>query len=160
MENEVNTIKEIYKGHYQVILDFPTSKDLLKILDPSYKYVWGFNHNENSIEWSEYKHTIFDRPNKSSFVVRNINMEYLIETSSFLELIPFIHQSVKLIQTNIIPPSYLNLTRLEGKGRYDLLKNKVDYLFEIDMPGSSDYTPIVSPNLAFLEKLIENLKSA
>jgi hypothetical protein len=28
MDIEVNKIKEIYKGHYQVILDFPSPNDL------------------------------------------------------------------------------------------------------------------------------------
>ena len=157
MEIEVNTIKEIYIGHYQVILDFPEPKDLLKIIEPSYKYIWGFEHNENSIEWAEYTHSIFGKPCNENFRVRNINMEYLIETHSFLELIPFIRNGVKLIQTNITPPHYLNMDRLKGKGRYDLLKSRIDYLFEICMPMAIDYAPIVSPNLTFLENVIKKM---
>ena len=154
MTIEVNKIKEIYKGHYQVILDFPEPQDLLKIIEPTYKYIWGFEHSENSIEWAKYTHSIFGKPCKENFRVRNINMEYLVETNSFLELIPFIHDTVNLIQTNIIPPYFLNMDRLKGKDRYDLLKSKIDYLFEINMPGAIDYTPIVSPNRTFLENVV------
>ena len=84
-------------------------------------------------------------------------MEYLMETSDFLQLIPEIHQTVKIIQTNIIPPYYLNLKQLSGKGKYDLLKNKIDYLFELEIPGAIDYTHIISSQVNFLEKIIENL---
>jgi hypothetical protein len=156
MAIETNKIKEIYKGHYQVILDFPSPSDLTKIIDTSYKYVWCIEHNENSVEWEKYDYHLYGKNIKSDTVfARNIEMEYLMETSDFLQLIPEIHQTVKIMQTNIIPPYYLNLKQLSGKGKYDLLKNKIDYLFELEMPGAIDYTPIISSQVKFLEKVIE-----
>jgi hypothetical protein len=50
---------------------------------------------------------------------------------------------------------------LEGKNRYDLLKKETDYLFEVNLPFSgvsSDYTEIVSPNLSFLNKLLNKIE--
>jgi len=154
---ETNVIKEIYKGHYMVILDFPEPSDLLKIIDTSYKYVWGIEHCENLTEWHKYDYLLYGKKvNSNNIFSRNMEMEYLIETSHFIELIPNIRQTIKIIQTNIIPPEYLNLNRLSGKGRYYLLKNKVDYLFELEMRGAIDYAPLVSPNIDFLEKVINN----
>jgi hypothetical protein len=153
---ETNVIKEIFKGHYQVILDFPSQSDLIKIIDKSYKYVWGFEHLENSVEWEKYDYFLYGRKIDSGTVfARNMDMEYLVETSCFIDLIPYVHQTIKIIQTNIIPPYYVDLKRLSGKEKYDLLKSKVDYLFELEMPGAIDYASLISPNIHFLENVID-----
>ena len=81
-------------------------------------------------------------------------MEYLMEPSDFLQFIPNIHQTIKIIQTNAIPPDYLNIKQLTGKRKYDLLQNKIDYLFELEMPGAVDFAPIISQNIKFLENII------
>jgi hypothetical protein len=159
MEIETNKIKELYKGHYQVILDFPKPNELTKILDVSYKYVWGVEHQEVRTIWNNYDYLLFkQRSNDKNIMVRNIEMEYLIETTDFLKLIPNIHQTIHIIQTNIIPPYYLNLKQLSGKGKFDLLKSKIDYLFELEMPGAIDYATLISPDIAFLGKVINNLQ--
>ncbi|MEZ4919227.1 MAG: hypothetical protein R2792_08985 [Saprospiraceae bacterium] len=82
-----------------------------------------------------------------------MKLELLIPTDMFLKLIPSISQTVKIIQTNTEPPYFLNLENIHGKTRYNLLKKHLDYLFELDMPGASDYSPIISPNKAFLETI-------
>ena len=159
MKIETNKIEEIYKGHYQVILDFPTPSDLIKIIDMSYKYVWSIEHKENLVEWVKYDYCLYGKKKKSNNVfARNIEMEYLMETSDFLQIIPDIHQTIKIVQTNIIPPYYMNLNQLSGKGKYDLLKSKIDYLFELEMPGAIDYSPLISPNIDFLKNVIDRLK--
>lgn len=156
---ETNKIAEIYKGHFQVILDFPSQNDLYKIINNDYKYVWGVEHNEIRSSWENYDFTLFDLRIQNSFLMaRNIEMEFIIETSNFINLIPSINQTIKIIQTNIIPPSYLDLKRLKGKGKYDLLKSKVDYLFELELPGATDYAPLVSPNIEFLENVIKQFQ--
>ena len=153
---ETNKITEIYKGHFQVILDFPTQNDLYKIINNDYKYIWGIEHNEIRSSWKDYDFTLFDSKSPSNFcMARNIEMEFIIETVDFLKIIPSINQTIKIIQTNIIPPSYINLKQLNGKGKYDLLKNKVDYLFELELPGAVDYAPLISPNIDFLETVMK-----
>ncbi len=157
---ETNKITEIYRGHFQVILDFPNQNDLHKIISNDYKYIWGVEHNEIRSSWRNYDFTLFDSRIQNSFLMtRNIEMEFIIETSKFISIIPSINQTIKIIQTNIIPPSYLDLKRLSAKGKYDLLKSKIDYLFELELPGAIDYAPLVSPNVEFLEKVIKKFQS-
>ena len=79
-------------------------------------------------------------------------------THAFLHLIPKINQSIKIIQTNIIPPYYLNIKQLSGKSKYDLLKDKIDYLFELELPGATDYAPLVSPDITFLERVLKKMQ--
>jgi hypothetical protein len=157
---EANKIIEIYKGHFQVILDFPTQNDLYKIISNNYKYIWGIEHKEIRSSWKNYDFTLFDSRVSSNFLMaRNIEMEFIIETVDFLKIIPAINQTVKIVQTNTIPPNFLNLKELKGKSKYDLLKNKVDYLFELELPGAIDYAQLVSPNVAFLEDVISKFQA-
>jgi hypothetical protein len=151
---ETNKITELYDGHFQLILDSPDKLALYKIIDPSYRYVWMFEHQENKVEWGDYKHSLFGVFDDTSRIrARNMKMESLVPTDIFLKLIPSISQTIKIIQTNTAPPYFLNLENIHGKTRYNLLKKHLDYLFELDMPGASDYTPIISPNKAFLETI-------
>ena len=156
---EVNKIREIYSGHYQVILDFPTPNDLKYILDGSYTYVWGVQHNELRSSWKEYNYSLFGQRDFEIGYARNIQMEFLIDTKSFLKLLPEIKQTIHLVQTNIIPPYYLDLNRLDGNKKYALLKEKTDYLLEITIPGASDYAPLVSSNLSYLEMVVERFNN-
>lgn len=146
----------LYEGHYQLILDFQSKLDIIKILDTSYTYVWGINHIENSVNWANYNHTLYECDiDICGTQARNIQMEFLISTQEFIKLIPFIKQTINIIQTNKLPPYYLNLNRLKGKGKYELLKKEIDYLFELDVPGASDYITIISPNIEFLKSIKE-----
>ncbi len=156
---EVNKIREIYSGHYQVILDFPTPNDLKYILDGSYTYVWGVQHNELRSSWKEYNYSLFGQRDFEIGYARNIQMEFLIDTKSFLKLLPEIKQTIHLVQTNIIPPYYLDLNILDGNKKYALLKEKTDYLLEITIPGASDYAPLVSSNLSYLEMVVERFNN-
>ena len=156
---EVNKIKEIYPGHYFVLLDFPAKEDLYEIVDLSYKYIWGFNHIENGTEWKKYPYNLFGKSiSEMKIEARNMQFEYIISTNDFVKLVPNINQTISIIQTNIVPPYYMDINRLKGKGKYDLLKNKIDYLFELEMPGAVDYAPLISPSIYFLENVINKLK--
>lgn len=153
---ECNKITEIYKGHYQMILDFPDINDLYKIININYKYIWIYDYIESPHKWSSFKGGIYGISLKEDDILaRNIKMELLYKTEDFLKIIPSISRSVKLIQTNIEPPYYLDLSKLNGVKKYNLLKEKADYLFDIDMPKASDYTPIISQSKEYLENLIK-----
>lgn len=156
---QTNSITEIFPGHYQVILDFPSSSDLIHILDSSYKYVWGIKHQEFLSTWKPYQYTLFGQfIDSKEFYARNMEMEFILDTSSFLDIIPNINQTIQIIQTNILPPHYINLSRLQGKQKYDLLKSKLSYRLEIEIPGATDYSPLTSPDILLLKRIINKLK--
>ncbi|NDP22426.1 MAG: hypothetical protein GZ091_15280 [Paludibacter sp.] len=155
-----NEITILYEGHYQLILDFNSKLDIIKILDTSYIYVWGINHVEDSVNWATYNHTLYEhKTDDYGIQVRNIQMEFLIKTQDFVNFIPFIKQTINIIQTNKVPPYYLNLNRLKGKGKYDLLKKEINYLFELEVPGASDYITIISPDIDFLKSIKDKFSS-
>lgn len=153
MAIETNIIKEIYKGHYSILLDFPMTDILYLLLSNSYKYVWGVNYAWCGCSWNPAPLTLFNK-DVSGLDVRNVKMDFLLETDEFIKLIPFINGNLHLIQINNVPPYYLDLNRLKGKAKYDLLKKETDYLFEMELPYSPDYTQIVSPNVEFLKKFL------
>jgi len=156
---EVNRIKEIFSGHYQMILDFPSVNVLKEILDPKMKYVWVHDHGENMNEWVPYRHSLFDKKVSDLEMLvesRNLKMDFLVETADFFRLIPYISQSIKLYQIDEKPTHYLDLKRINGRRKYDMLKKEVDYLFEIEIPYPADYAPIVSPDKEFLQSILIN----
>jgi hypothetical protein len=55
-----------------------------------------------------------------------------------------------------LPPDFLDLKRLKGKTRYDLLKKECDFLFEIDLPSAVDYGTLVSANKDYLIDLLND----
>lgn len=159
MEIKTNEIKDIYKGHYFMLLDFPTIDILNYMLDKSYQYVWGVNYEKHGCKWEKDSCKLFEKE-WDGLYTRNVNMEFLMNTSDFMERLPYIQDNLHIMQINKMPPYYLNLNRIKGKTRYDLLKTETDYLFEVKLPFSSissDYTEIVSPNLDFLIGIKEKL---
>lgn len=153
MAIETNVIKEIYKGHYSLLLDFPTKDILYSLLNRSYKYVWGINYKWCGCGWNPFPFNLFDEK-MPSLNVRNVQMDFLLETDDFIKLIPYIEGELHIVQINNIPPYYLDLNRIKGKTKFDLLKRDTDYLFEMDLPSLPDYTEIMSPDVEFLRKVL------
>jgi uncharacterized protein Veg len=55
-QENIGTIKEVYSGHYQIILDFTTNAFLKYVLNDSYSYVWVHDHHlVNQFEWNTYQ---------------------------------------------------------------------------------------------------------
>jgi len=156
---DINKIKEIHQGHFCMLLDFPTLDLLRCILDESYKYVWVVNYNMQSCEWGKDSHHLLGESIKN-VQIRNMKLDFLMDTSEFVKWIPCIKSNLHILQVNKIPPYYLDMKNITGKTKYDLLKKDADYLFEINLPSStisSDYTEIVSPNLSFLKDLLKKI---
>ncbi|MEO7214095.1 hypothetical protein [Mucilaginibacter sp.] len=150
----INTIKEIFPGHYQIILDFATINFVQYVLSIDYKYVWINNHHPNdSLNWQDYQVPLFNNKDNYTVAVRNLSYDMILPTAEFKSLLPKFSGSIQLVQLNIAPQYYLN-DRIKGKTRYDLLKNECDYLFELDIPGATDYGTLISSNKAWLEALL------
>lgn len=156
-EIKVNQITEISDGIYESVLDFPT-KDFLKVLiSDKYRYVWCVCYEEDMYEWNTIGRNLYGM-SLNEVLVRNVRLEYILETSQFIELIPHI-KGGHFIQMNKIPSYYLSgsMDHMNIKTKYDLLKKETDFLFEIDLPPSPDYTPVISPDRDFLEEALTKL---
>ncbi|MDR6563026.1 MULTISPECIES: hypothetical protein [unclassified Arcicella] len=159
--DNINTIKEIYPGQFQIILDFATSSFIKYALDLNYKYVWVSNHYlKGSLIWEEYSLPLFNNQNNIKVLARNINFDYILTTKDFIELLPKIEKDngIHLIQMNKTPKEYLTIDRIKGKTRYQLLTKECDYLFELDIPSARDYGTIISSNRQYLQSLLDNPK--
>lgn len=154
-KENINTIKEIHQGQFQIILDFATTKILPYVLSNDYNYVWVNGHTtHNPLEWKEYELPLFNNQHLQKVLARNISFDYVVPTSQFKELLPQLPSGIHLVQMNMLPPYYLNLSSLKGKTRYELLTKECDYLFEIEIPSATDYGSIVSSNKGYLESLL------
>ncbi len=96
--------------------------------------------------------------NKTSYneLARHITWYLIMPTSAFKELLSKLTPSITLVQLNVLPKYYLDLGKVKGKTRYELLSKECDYLFEIDLPSATDYGTLVSSNKDWLESLLNN----
>jgi hypothetical protein len=158
---EVHTIKEIYPGQFYTLLNFASNKFLEYILDDNYKYVWVSDHivaktndYKEIYEWQQFDLPLFNNKNYHNILARKITFEFAMPTTEFRKVLPELPQGITLIQLNQLPQYYLQLDRIEGKTRYELLTKECDYLFEIILPN--DYGELVSSNRDWLESLLNN----
>ena len=61
-----------------------------------------------------------------------------------------------MVQMNSIPPHYINLEEVKGNTRYELLREKCDFLFEVNIPSATDYGFIISNDREYLQSLLDN----
>ena len=154
--DNLNTIQEIYPGIYQIILDCATNKIIKILLNDNYKYIWIYNYEpKNNLNWVNHSLPISDKL-QMNVLARNISYDLIINTEDFEKISSEIPKGVILLQINNLPPYFLNLQRLKGKSRYEMLKKECDFLFEIDIPGAVDYGTIISTNKLFLTDLLND----
>ena len=162
----INTIKEIFPGHYQIILDFASNKFLEHAIDDSYKYVWVYEHSlsfhpnsikdENNDTWNNYSLPLFSGKQNFNLIARHISFDFVLPTAEFKKLLPQFPQGIFAVQLNNLPEHYLNSKTMKDKTFYDLLKKECDYLFEFRVRNVIDYGTIISSNKEYLEKLLVN----
>ena len=131
------------------------------VLDDNYKYVWISHHfvartndYKETCDWRQYNLPLYDNHTYHNILARKITFEFAMPTLEFKKVLPKLPPGIMLIQLNQLPNYYLQLDRIEGKTRYELLTKECDYLFEINLP--SDYGELVSPNKDWLESLLNN----
>lgn len=156
--DHLHTIREIYKGVYHVFLDFPSIKFLKYVLKDEYPFVWidnyypGFPDND----WNRLSLPVFKNMENKDVLARNVSFDLVLLTTEFKEKINLWENGGTFFQIKKLPPDYLDMKRIEGKTRYDLLKKECDYLFEIKIAEPLDYGEIVSNDKKFLEELLSN----
>lgn len=158
VEETLYHIREIYDTpHFCVRVNLDYKNDLYKVLDCTCKYVWILEHSECLSSWTPSNNMLFSNQSDPERVfVRNDKMEILIETQTFLDIIKthhFFH--VTFVQTNIMPPNYLTANKFVGKKKYDMFKECIDYIFELEV--ESDYICFVSSRKNILENILEKL---
>ncbi len=156
-QDNIGTIKENYKGHYQIILDFATNEFLNYLLDDRYRYVWVHKHTlKNNFEWNTFQLPLIDNQSTQEVLARRLSFDFVMETDAFKNVYSKLHPGIALVQINELPKYYLDLSVIKGKTRYDLLKKDCDYLFEIDIPSATDYGTLISPDKDWLQSLLDN----
>ena len=156
-KENVNKIKEIFPGTFQIILDFATNKFLQHALSEDYKYVWVYNHSvKNYDDWQTRNLPLFDRGDNFEVLSRHLRFDFVLPTSQFQSLLPQLENGILLVQLNKVPTYYIDVNRMKSKTFYQQLKKECDYLFEINIPSPTDYGTIVSCDKGYLESLLSD----
>ena len=153
-KDNINTIKEIYPGTFQIILDFASNKFIDHIIRDTHKLIWVHRyHLKNNDSWTKRQLPISDNLQSTVFA-RHLSYDFVIGTIEFDKIKDEMPNGVTLLQINKQPPDFLDLRTIKGKTRYDLLKKECDYLFEIDLPSAVDYGTLVSSSENYLKELL------
>lgn len=151
-------IKEIYPGHYYMLLDMLDTSDVLKVVSPDYKYLWFYDVNRCSVVWNKMN-DVLPSASVNNMWIRNVNLECLIETKDINDFLQNHQGCISLVQLNEFPPTYLKMggTSMSEKTKYDLL-GKSGYLFNVFIPRPSDYGWIICSDIEYLRKISDILK--
>lgn len=156
-KENINTIKEIFPGQFQIILDFATAKFAKYVISEDYKYVWVCNHSLlNNSTWEKRNLPLFDSQNNFEVIARHLNFDFILPTKEFIKILPLFDKGITAIQVNVLPKEYLDINKITGKTLYDLLTKDCDYLFELNIPSATDYGTLVSSNKGYLQSLLDN----
>lgn len=156
-EENINCIKEIAPDRFRIILDFATTNILQYLLRDSYKYVWVHNHTtESSFEWRNYNLPIKNELKNYSVLAKSVNFDFIMPTHEFKTIMTNWNGGIELLQINNLPPSYLDLNKVKGNKRYEILKNECNYLFEVNIPSATDYGTLISSDRNYLQSLLDN----
>ena len=127
------------------------------MLRDDYKYVWVHNHLAGTYaEWKEYELPILPTRENQKTLARGIRYDFILETTEFKNLLPDWNGGIQMVQMNRVPPYYLDLNRIEGNKRYELLRVECDFLFEVDIPSATDYGVLISNDRDYLQSLLDN----
>ncbi len=153
---DLNTIKEIYPGQFQIILNFATNNFIEFVLSKEYKYAWVSDHSlQENVTWKKLNLPLTDFQS-AEVLARFLKFDFILETEEFEKMFRSLRTGIRLVQMNKLPPYYINLNNLHGRTLYDKLKLECDYLFDLNIPSAIDYGTIVSCHRDFLQNLLEN----
>lgn len=134
-------IKEIYPGHYYMLLDMLDTSDILKIVSHDYKYLWFYDLNTYSVIWNKVNDAYPDVAPYNMWL-RNVRMECIIETRHLEDFL----NNLKMLNTT-----------MSEKTKFQQLSN-LGYLFNIVIPRPSDYGWMICSDIEYLQKIIDRLK--
>lgn len=75
-KENINSIKEIFKGHYQILLDFASVKFIPFIIDENYKFCWIVEHTTSDYtSWKNSKLPISSSADNIPVLARHISYD-------------------------------------------------------------------------------------
>ncbi|MXV53365.1 hypothetical protein GS399_20600 [Pedobacter sp. HMF7647] len=155
--DNINCIRETAPGRYRIILDFATTNILPFLIRSDYNYIWVHNHIAGKgFDWEEFKLPIKDNSMNIKTLARSLTFDFILTTDEFENIMTGWKGGIELIQMNNIPPYYLDLNKVIGNKRYEILEKECDYLFEVDIPSATDYGTLISPSRKYLQSLLDN----
>lgn len=155
--DNINCIRETSSGRYRIMLDFATTNILPFLISDKYNYVWVHNHTTGKgFDWEEFKLPIKDNSVNIKTLARSLTFDFILTTNEFKNIMKDWKGGIQLIQMNNIPPYYLDLKKVKGNKRYEILEKECDYLFEVNIPPARDYGTLISPNREYLQSLLDN----
>ncbi len=131
--DNINCIRETAPERYRIILNLASTNILPFLIKDHYNYIWVHNHSTGKCyDWEEFKLPITENLVNIKTLSRSLNFDFILTTEEFKKIMRDWKDGIELIQMNNIPPYYLDLKRIKGNKRYEILEKECDCLFEVE----------------------------
>ena len=156
---EPHVLKEVSPGVYWTLLDFPATDMLLPaLLDSSFPYVMCWHHQVGHHRWESFQLPVGEPETPEPVLARVIDVDFVVETRRFEQLLPAWGPRVRAVQLARVPPDHLDLRVLQGNALWNLL-GEVGWHVWADIPGN-DYAQIASPDRSVVDRAIRIVQNA
>jgi hypothetical protein len=157
MKPEPHVIKEIAPGVHWALLDFPGTEVVETLLNPQVPYVLCWGGHLGHWRWEKFMLPISSPLQPEPVLARAIEVDFVVETSRFLELLPSLGPGVSAVQLDGVPQDHLDLRRIKGPELWRLLA-EVGWYVWCDVPGN-DFAQVASPHRRVVEQAVEWTKN-
>ena len=147
-----HVIKEVAPGVHWTLLDWPSVEIIPSLLhaDAPHVLCWGVHVGHN--RWEEFLLPTTDPRETEAVLARALDLDFVISTGRFLELLPRIGPSIRGVQLLGRPQDHLDMRRIKGTELWRLL-SEVGWHVWFDVPGN-DFGKVASPHRHVVEAAI------
>ena len=147
-----HVIEEVAPGVHWALLDWPSVEIVPSILNSAAPHVLCWGGQVGHHRWEEFLLPITSPRETESVLARSVELEFVISTARFLDLLPRMGRSVRGVQLLGRPQNHLDMRRIKGAELWRLL-GEIGWHVLFDIPGN-DFGQVASPDRRVVEAAV------
>ena len=147
-----HVIQEVAPGVYWALLDFPGVEIVSSLVDPEVPHVLCWEVCLGRWQWERFLLPVGDPLSPEPVLARAVDVDFVVDTSRFLELVPKLGPGISAVQLHATPQDHLDLRKIKGPELWRLL-GAVGWHVWFRVPGN-DYAEVASPHRSVVEAAI------
>ena len=153
MNVEPHVVREIAPGVHWARLDFPSIEIVRELIDEQVPHVLCWGGHLGCYRWEPFLLPVAEPLSPEPVLARAVEVDFIVDTSCFLSLLPEFRSSISIVQLRRVPPDHLDMRRIQGKELWRLL-SEVGWHVWCNVPGN-DHAQVASPHRAVVERAVK-----
>ena len=146
-------IKELVPGVHWALLDFPSTGIVPALLDVETPHVLCWGGHVGSWRWEKFLVPVSAPLQPEPVLARAVEVDFVVETARFVELLPALGPGVSAVQLNELPPDHLDLRKVRGNELWRLL-GEIGWHVWFEIPGN-DFGQVASPDRSVVARAVQ-----